>query len=89
VEKVPYREPGERARFSYVLTDAGRELLVVLLGLQQWGDKHLPWPDGPSILRQVEGTERPVHVGFIDDDGNEVSESSVALIPTAASPSRK
>jgi DNA-binding HxlR family transcriptional regulator len=86
VEKVPYREPGERARFSYVLTDAGRELLVVLLGLQQWGDKHLPWPDGPSILRQVEGTERPVHVGFIDDDGNEVAESSVALIPTAPPP---
>lgn len=89
MEKVPYREPGERARFSYVLTDAGRELLVVLLGLQQWGDKYLPWPDGPSILRQVEGTERPVHVGFIDDDGNEVDESSVALIPTAASPGRK
>lgn len=89
MEKVPYREPGERARFSYVLTAAGRELLVVLLALQQWGDKHLPWPDGPSILRQVEGTERPVHVGFIDDDGNEVAESSVALIPTAAYPSRK
>jgi len=89
MEKVPYQEPGERVRFSYVLTDAGRELLVVLLALQQWGDKHLPWPDGPSILRQVGGTERPVHVGFIDDDGNEVDESAVALIPTAASPGRK
>jgi DNA-binding HxlR family transcriptional regulator len=89
MEKVPYQEPGERVRFSYVLTDAGRELLVVLLGLQQWGDKHLPWPDGPSILRRVEGTERPVHVGFIDDDGNEVDNSSVAMIPTAASPGSK
>jgi DNA-binding HxlR family transcriptional regulator len=83
MEKVPYREPGERVRFSYVLTDAGRELLVVLLALQQWGDKHLPWPDGPTIVRRVEGTERPVHVGFIDDDGNEVDQSSVAMIPTA------
>jgi hypothetical protein len=53
-------------------------------------------PDGrstlanqPSSLRQVEGTGRPVHVGFIDDDGNEVDKSSVALIPTAACPSRK
>lgn len=89
MQKVPYREPGERARFSYALTDAGRELLVVLLGLQQWGDKHLPWPDGPSILRQVEGTERPVHVGFIDDNGNEVDKSSVALIPTAVRPRLK
>lgn len=33
MEKVPCREPGERARFSYVLTDAGRDLLVVLLAL--------------------------------------------------------
>jgi DNA-binding HxlR family transcriptional regulator len=77
MERVPYREPGERVRFSYVLTDAGRELLVVLLALQQWGDKHLPWPDGPSILRHVEGTERPVHVGFIDDDGSEVDKTYV------------
>src|SRR5690349_24998809 len=88
MEKVPYQEPGERVRFSYVLTDAGRELLVVLLALQQWGDKHLPWPDGPSILRQVEGTDRPVHVGLIDEDGNEVDTRSVAMIPTTASPGR-
>jgi hypothetical protein len=44
---------------------------------------------GPNVLRQVEGTERPVHVGFTDDDGNEVAGSSVALVPTAASPNRK
>jgi DNA-binding HxlR family transcriptional regulator len=84
MQKAPYQEPGERARFSYELTDAGRELLVVLLGLQQWGDKHLPWPDGPTFLRQVQGTGDSVHVGFIDENGNEVDDSSVALIPTAA-----
>lgn len=39
--------------------------------------------------RTVEGSGRPVHVGFIDDDGNEVDQSSVALIPTDASPGRK
>ncbi|RDD91051.1 helix-turn-helix domain-containing protein [Streptomyces parvulus] len=89
LEKVPYQEPGERARSSYLLTDAGRELLVVLLALQQWGDKHLPWPEGPSILRQVEGTERPVHVGFIDDRGVEVKEGRVELVRTAAYPRRR
>ncbi len=89
MEKLPYREPGERVRFSYVLTDAGRELLVVLLALQQWGDKYLPRPDGPSILRRVKGTERPVRVGFIDDDGNEVDETSVVMVSISGSAASK
>lgn len=89
MEKTPYREPGKRVRHSYMLTDAGQELLVVLLALQQWGDKHLPWPAGPSMLRRVEDTERPVHVGFIDDDGHEVDRTSVALISTAAASTPK
>src|ERR1700749_1051209 len=41
MEKVPYQEPGERARASYRLTPAGEELMVVLGALQQWGDEHL------------------------------------------------
>lgn len=88
MQKVPYREPGARARASYELTTAGRELGVILSGLQQWGDEHLPWPQGPSILRRVEGTDRPVHVGYIDDRGREVRPDRVAMIRTAAYPAR-
>jgi len=44
--REPYREPGSRSRFAYGLTPAGRELQVVLSGLQQWGDEYLPWPAG-------------------------------------------
>ena len=89
MRKVPYREPGERTRFSYELTPAGHELLVVLGALQQWGDVHLPWPNGPSVVRQVKGSDRPVHVGFIDDQGREVDHSEVAMVPTAAYPAPK
>src|ERR1700677_3029836 len=71
-EREPYQEPGARSRFAYRLTPAGEELHVVLCGLQQWGDKYVPHPDGPSKLRRVRGTGRPVHVGFIDDDGREL-----------------
>lgn len=84
--KEPYQEPGSRSRFAYVLTDAGRELHVALLSLQQWGDKYLPWPDGPTVVRRVRGTERPVHVGFVDDRGSEVAPEDVATIRTAAYP---
>jgi DNA-binding HxlR family transcriptional regulator len=66
-----------------VLTDAGRELQVVLGALQQWGDAHLPWPDGPTVLRCGPGGD-PLHVGFVDDRGEQVDE--VTFRPTAAYP---
>ena len=81
MEKVPYREPGTRSRFGYGLTPAGRELRVVLASLQQWGDEHLPRAEGPSMLRRVAGTDRPVHVGYVDQDGREVPADGVAMIP--------
>ena len=49
LEKVPYREPGQRTRHEYVLTEAGHELLPVVLGLLAWGDRHLP--TSPSTVR--------------------------------------
>jgi DNA-binding HxlR family transcriptional regulator len=81
MEREPYQEPGARARLAYKLTPAGEELRVVLSALQQWGDLHLPRPEGPSMLRRVRGTDRPVHVGFVDDRGREVALADVATIP--------
>ncbi len=87
MEREPYQEPGARSRSAYRLTPAGRDLHVVLSALQQWGDEHLPRPEGPSMLRRVKGTDRPVHVGYIDERGREVAPADVAAIPTAAYPS--
>jgi DNA-binding HxlR family transcriptional regulator len=86
MERVAYREPGSRTRSAYVLTPAGRELYVVLAALQQWGDEHLPWPAGPSLLRRIRDDDRPVHVGFVDDRGREVPATDVVMIPTDAYP---
>jgi DNA-binding HxlR family transcriptional regulator len=79
-----YQEPGSRTRFEYHLTDAGRELHVVLGALQQWADKHLPWPDGPTIDRRAGRTDRRVHVAFIDDLGYEVPAADVVAVQTDA-----
>ena len=82
--RATYQEAGSRTREEYRLTDAGRELRVVLGALQQWGDVHLPWPDGPTVARcGPDGA--PLHVGFVDDRGNEVDE--VTFARTAAYPS--
>lgn len=82
--KEPYREPGSRARFSYHLTPAGRELLVVIGALQQWGDEHLPRPEGPTVERRSRVDQAPLHVAFVGPDGGEVALDDVDLVRTAA-----
>lgn len=46
--KQPYREPGQRTRYEYVLTEAGHELLPLLLALGRWGTRHIPG-GGPKL----------------------------------------
>jgi DNA-binding HxlR family transcriptional regulator len=87
MEREPYREPGARSRSAYRLTPAGRELQVVLSALQQWGDEHLPRPEGPTMLRRVRGTDDPVHVGYLDEGGHEIPAADVAIVP-AGQPGR-
>jgi hypothetical protein len=65
---------------------AGRELLVVLASLQQWGDAHVPWPAGPTVVRRARNSGRPLHVGFIDDRGREISSKDAVFVRTSAYP---
>jgi DNA-binding HxlR family transcriptional regulator len=88
LERRPYRDPGDRTRQGYHLTPAGRELLVVLGALQQWGDEHCPYSEGPTILRRSAGDDRPLRVAFVDDAGAEVALEDVAFVKTAAYPVR-
>jgi DNA-binding HxlR family transcriptional regulator len=84
MSREPYREPGARSRFAYRLTPAGRELQVVLSALQQWGDEYLPRPEGPTMLRRVRGTDCPVRVGYLDEQGQEVPLADVTVIPAGS-----
>jgi DNA-binding HxlR family transcriptional regulator len=83
-EREPYREPGARTRYAYRLTPAGNELAIVLGALQQWGDEHLPRPEGPTMLRRRRDTDAALHVGFVDDQGKEIRLDDVEMVPTAA-----
>ncbi|MGK2879874.1 MAG: winged helix-turn-helix transcriptional regulator [Mycobacterium sp.] len=38
--KQPYREPGQRVRDEYVLTDAGTNFMPVVWAMFQWGKQH-------------------------------------------------
>jgi DNA-binding HxlR family transcriptional regulator len=46
--KEPYREPGQRTRYEYVLTAAGADLVPTLVALAAWGAEHLPRQPSPS-----------------------------------------
>jgi len=48
LDRVPYSLDPER--HEYRLTDAGRDLFGAIVVLMQWGDQHLPHPDGPPIV---------------------------------------
>ncbi|UOY02065.1 winged helix-turn-helix transcriptional regulator [Blastococcus sp. PRF04-17] len=53
VAKEAYQE--RPARYRYVLTDAGRELVPVLLALTAWGDRWATPDGGPPLLLRHTG----------------------------------
>ncbi|GAA3784426.1 helix-turn-helix domain-containing protein [Streptomyces chiangmaiensis] len=84
LDRRPYRKEGggrgSKERHSYHLTEAGRQLRVVLGALIEWGDANRPNGFGPpSVLVDAE-SERPVRLTFVDPDGNPVDIDRVKAI---------
>ncbi|SOD70859.1 HxlR family transcriptional regulator [Jatrophihabitans sp. GAS493] len=75
--RVPYREPGQRTRFEYVLTDAGRDLFPVALAMMQWGDKYVAEDGGPIELTHA-GCGQPIAVEVRCAAGHQVGISEVS-----------
>ena len=61
LEREDYREPGQRTRRRYRLTEKGADLFPALAALMQWGDKWLDERGGPVELRH-RGCGEPVAV---------------------------
>lgn len=75
LDKVPYREPGKRARHEYELTEVGDGLLPVILGLLTWGQEHLP--EAETGLRLVGPDGEPVQVAVLSADGRVLTPDEV------------
>ena len=71
LEKSPYQEPGQRTRYEYRLTEKGSDLVPVLFGLMQWGDKYCQ-PKGKPLELLSDVTGAPVQVTMTTPDGAEV-----------------
>jgi len=75
LERQPYREPGQRTRLEYRLTEMGADLFPALVALNQWGDRWLT-PAGVEMQHHDCGarvhaelrcaSDHPLTVGEVD-----------------------
>ena len=74
--KRPYREPGQRARDEYVLTDAGLDFMPVVWAMFEWGRKHL----GDTGLRLSHyNCGAPATVEVRCENGHHVTHAELAV----------
>ncbi|EWM18462.1 helix-turn-helix domain-containing protein [Kutzneria sp. 744] len=78
LDKQPYREPGQRTRSEYVLTEKGTALFPALLALIQWGDEYLQ-PDGGPIEFVADDTGDRVHADVRTPEGAAVAVDNLRL----------
>jgi DNA-binding HxlR family transcriptional regulator len=79
LEREDYREPGQRTRQRYRLTEKGADLFPALAALMQWGDRWLDDRGGPVELRHRDCGE-PVAVELRCAAGHEVGPDEVNLV---------
>jgi DNA-binding HxlR family transcriptional regulator len=79
LEREDYREPGQRTRQGYRLTDKGADLFPALLALMRWGDRWLDERGGPVEFRHRACGER-VEVELRCEAGHPVGPDDLELI---------
>jgi DNA-binding HxlR family transcriptional regulator len=72
LRKVPYREPGQRARSEYRLTEKGLALFPVIVALLEWGNTYAAAPDGPVVELRHRDCGAPVRLALACDEGHPV-----------------
>jgi DNA-binding HxlR family transcriptional regulator len=85
--REPYREPGQRTRYAYRLSEMGAELFPALAALMQWGDRWLAEDGGPVGLRHRD-CGAPVHAQLRCERGHEVGSGEIELSRRAPAPDR-
>lgn len=90
LEQTTYREPGQRSRKAYVLSDKGRALIPTLAALRAWAEDHLPGGRSRLRLHDKDGHEISAHL--LRADGTRVEDFSgiraVAVPQKQGSPRR-
>jgi DNA-binding HxlR family transcriptional regulator len=83
LEKRQYQE--RPARFEYVLTEKGGDLVLVLGALASWGLKWTPGPNQNRMRHLACGHQVTVR-GYCEDCGQPLSADEVQIVHLAAAP---
>jgi DNA-binding HxlR family transcriptional regulator len=81
LRRQPYREPGGRTRDEYALTEAGADLMPVVLGLFEWGRRHTGAE--PQLELAHTGCGHPVEVSVRCTAGHDVGPEEIEWRPSA------
>jgi DNA-binding HxlR family transcriptional regulator len=73
LRKVPYREPGQRTRSEYRLTEKGVDLFPVMVALLEWGNKYAAGPAGPTVELTHRDCGAPVALQLACVDGHRLA----------------
>jgi DNA-binding HxlR family transcriptional regulator len=71
LEQTTYREPGQRSRKAYVLSERGRALIPALVAMRAWAEDHLPGGRSRLRLHDKDGQEISAHLLRADGTGVE------------------
>lgn len=77
VERRGYREPGQRQRHEYVLTQAGADLMPAVMALLQWANDHDPPPYPPELHH--DGCGETVRIVAECDAGHRVAADDLVV----------
>jgi DNA-binding HxlR family transcriptional regulator len=77
LQRRRYREPGQRSRDEYVLTDAGTDFMPVVWAMFEWGRAHLPNRSGLRLTHDGCGADVTVQIHCAD--GHEVPADELAI----------
>ncbi|MGN9779161.1 winged helix-turn-helix transcriptional regulator [Micromonospora sp. H33] len=80
LERIPYREPGQRTRHEYQLTRKGRELLPVITALRDWGDTWAADDAGPPVRATHRGCGHPIRAALRCAQGHDVEEGNIEIL---------
>ena len=80
IEKVPYKKPGERTRSAYKLTQKGKDLRNVLIGLLEWGNQYLIDDQEVTLYVINESSKKRIGTMLADEDGQEVPLRDIRMV---------
>lgn len=95
LSREPYRAHGDRERYEYRPTAKAWDLYPVIVGLMQWGDRHLGDGAGPPIQLTDVTTGQPVMAAIVPQGTPTCAPAdlridpgdSIKLLPTDDDPS--